>query len=60
MDSKEEKKIIEEILDQRRLSYSIEILDVQGDRCTVRNNFGSTIVYIKKNSSYFLEDEIEG
>jgi hypothetical protein len=59
MDSKEEKKIIEEILDQRRLSYSIEILDVQGDRYTVRNNFGSTIVYIKKNSGYVLEDEIE-
>ncbi|MHA2281294.1 MAG: hypothetical protein ACXAC5_10615 [Promethearchaeota archaeon] len=60
MDSNEEKKIIEEILDQRRLSYSIEILDFQGDRYTVRNNFGSTIVYIKKNDSYFLEDEIEG
>jgi len=58
MDSKEEKKIVEEILDQRRLSYSIEILDIQGDKYTVRNNFGSTIVYIKKNNSYFLEDEI--
>ena len=60
MDSKEEKKIIDEILDQRRLSYSIEILDVQGDKYTVRNNFGSTIVYLKKNNRYFLEDEIEG
>ena len=59
MDSKEEKKIIEDILDQRKLSYSIEILDVQGDKYTVRNNFGSTIVYIKKDNSYFLEDEIE-
>ena len=58
MDSKEEKKIVEEILDQRRLSYSIEILDIQGDKYTVRNNFGSTIVYIKKNNTYFLEDEI--
>ena len=59
MDSKEEKKIVEEILDQRRLSYSIEILDIQGDKYTVRNNFGSTIVYIKKDNSYFLEDEKE-
>jgi len=59
MDSKEEKKIIEDILDQRKLSYSIEILDIQGDKYTVRNNFGSTIVYIKKDNSYFLEDEIE-
>ncbi|MFX1455575.1 MAG: hypothetical protein ACFFDB_09405 [Promethearchaeota archaeon] len=59
MDSNEEKKIIEEILDQRKLSYSIEILDVQGDRYTVRNNFGSTIVYIKKDNTYFLEEELE-
>jgi len=59
MDSKEEKKIIEDILDQRKLSYSIEILDIQGDKYTVRNNFGSTTVYIKKDNSYFLEDEIE-
>ena len=59
MDSKEEKKIIEDILDQRKLSYSIEILDIQGDKYTIRNNFGSTIVYVKKDNIYFLEDEIE-
>jgi hypothetical protein len=59
MDSNEEKKIIEEILDQRKLSYSIEILDVQGDKYTVRNNFGTTIVYVKKDNNYFLEEEIE-
>jgi hypothetical protein len=59
MDSKEEKKIVEDILNKRKLSYSIEILDVQGDKYTVRNNFGSTTVYIKKNNDYFLEDEIE-
>ena len=59
MDFEEEKKIIEEILIQRRLSYSIEILDVQGDKYTVRNNFGSTITYIKKDDKYFLEDELE-
>ena len=59
MDSKEEKKIIEDILMQRKLSYSIEVLDVQGDKYTIRNNFGSTTVYIKKGNSYSLEDEIE-
>ena len=59
MDSKEEKKIVEDILNKRRLSYSIEILDVQGDKYTIRNNFGSTTVYIKKNGDYFLEDELE-
>ncbi|UCD00786.1 MAG: hypothetical protein JSV23_07820 [Promethearchaeota archaeon] len=57
MDSEEEKKIIEDILKQRRLSYSIEILDVQGDRYTIRNNFGSTIVYIKKGDRFLSEEE---
>ena len=59
MDSKEEKEIIEDILNKRRLSYSIEILDVQGNKYTVRNNFGSTMVYIKKDNDYFLEEELE-
>ncbi|MFW9880488.1 MAG: hypothetical protein ACFFG0_46055 [Candidatus Thorarchaeota archaeon] len=58
MDSKEEKKIVEDILSKRRLPYSIELLDVQGDKYTVRNNFGSTTIYIKKNDDYFLEDEL--
>ncbi|MFX0006063.1 MAG: hypothetical protein ACFFA7_02150 [Promethearchaeota archaeon] len=58
MDAQEEKKIIEDIMKQRRLSYSIEILDVQGDKYTIRNNFNSTIVYIKKGDTYFLEEEI--
>ncbi|MFX1389463.1 MAG: hypothetical protein ACFE9Z_05295 [Promethearchaeota archaeon] len=58
MDLQEEKKIIEEILKQRRLSYSIEILDVQGDRYTTRNNFGSTIIYVLKGDTFLLEDEI--
>jgi len=57
MDSQEEKKIIEDMLKHRRLSYSIEILDVQGDKYTIRNNFGSTIVYLKKGEKYFLEEE---
>jgi len=59
MDFEEEKKIIEEILIQRRLSYSIEILDVQGDKYTIRNNFGSTITYIKKDDKFLLEDGSE-
>ncbi|MFX0038179.1 MAG: hypothetical protein ACFFB9_08715 [Promethearchaeota archaeon] len=58
MDIQEEKKIIEDIMKQRRMSYSIEILDVQGDKYTIRNNFGSIIVYIKKGESYFLEEEL--
>ncbi len=58
MDSEEEKKILDQILSQRRLSYSIEILDVQGDKFTIRNNFGSTIIYVKKKDKYFLEDEL--
>ena len=58
MDTQEEKKIIEDMLKQRRLSYSIEILDIQGDKYTVRNNFGSTIVYVKKGENYFVEEEL--
>ena len=59
MNPTEEKKIIEDILRKRRLSHSIELLDVQGDKYTVRNNFGSTIVYIKKDNNYFLEAELD-
>ena len=58
MDTQEEKKIIEDMLKQRRLPYSIEILDIQGDKYTVRNNFGSTIVYVKKGENYFVEEEL--
>ncbi|MFX1589856.1 MAG: hypothetical protein ACFFC1_17070 [Promethearchaeota archaeon] len=58
MDAKEEKKIVEEILKDRRLPHSIEILDVEGDKYTVRNNFGSTIIYYKKGENYFLEEEL--
>ncbi|MFW9936424.1 MAG: hypothetical protein ACFFD5_02165 [Candidatus Thorarchaeota archaeon] len=59
MDPKEEKKIIEEIMKERRLPYSIEILDIEGNKYTVRNNFGSTMVYLKKGDTYFLEDELD-
>ena len=58
MEPAEEKKIVDEIIKNRRLSYSIEILEVEGDKYTVRNNFGSTIVYHKKGKNYLLEDEM--
>ena len=59
MDPEEEKIIINDIINKRRLPYSIEVLDVQGNKYTVRNNFNSTIVYIKKGENYFLEEELE-
>ena len=55
----EEKKIILEILKDRALSYSIELLDVEGDKYTVRNTFNSTVIYKKKGNKYFLEDEVD-
>jgi hypothetical protein len=59
MDPVEEKRIIEEILQSRRLPYSIELLDVEGDKYTIRNNFGSTVVYYKKDEYYYLETELD-
>jgi len=59
MDSQEEKKIIEEIMRQRRLSYSVEILDIQGDKYTIRNNFGSSMIYVRKGEHFLLEGELE-
>ncbi|MFX0047602.1 MAG: hypothetical protein ACFE8G_05460 [Candidatus Hermodarchaeota archaeon] len=59
MDPVEEKKIVEEILRNRRLPYSIELLDVEGDKYTVRNNFGSTVVYYKRDDNYYLDTELE-
>ena len=53
----DEVKIINEIIKQRRLPYSLEVIDIQGDRITARNNFGNTIVYIKKGEEYNLETE---
>ncbi|MHA1255165.1 MAG: hypothetical protein ACTSPS_06140 [Promethearchaeota archaeon] len=52
----EEKTIIKEIVKQRRLPYSVELVEVDGDRYTVRNNFGSTMVYIKKGEKFILEE----
>jgi len=59
MDPAEEKRIVDEILRNRRLPYSIELLDIEGDKYTVRNNFGSTVVYQKKDDNYYLEEELE-
>ena len=59
MDAEEEKKIIQEIITDRRLPYSIEILDIEGDKITTRNNFGSSIVYFKKGENYYLEEEMD-
>ena len=51
-----EKAIINKIIKQRRLPYSIELVEIDGDRYTVRNNFGSTMVYIKKGEEFVLEE----
>jgi len=59
MDTVEEERIVNEIQKDRALSYSIELLEVEGDKYTVRNTFGSTIIYKKKGSKYFLEDELD-
>ena len=59
MDALEEKRIVEEILKNRRIPYSIELLDVDDNKYTVRNNFGSTVVYFKKDESYYLEEELD-
>ena len=59
MDALEEKRIVEEILENRRLPYSIELLEVDDNKYMVRNNFGSTVIYIKKDDSYYLEEELD-
>ena len=59
MDLKEERKIIKDIIAKRRLPYSLEIKEVQGDKIRVINNFNSEIVYIKKDNQYFLEEELK-
>ena len=53
----DEKKVIDDIINQRRLPYSIQIVKVEGDKYTIRNNFGSSIVYIKKRENYIPEEE---
>jgi hypothetical protein len=40
------------------LPYSIELLEVSGDKYTVLSNFGSKVIYIKKGEDYFpMENE---
>lgn len=51
-----EKIIVNGIIKQRRLPYSVELVEINGDKYTVRNNFGSTIVYIKKGEEFILEE----
>ena len=53
-----EKEIIDDIISKRRLPYSIELLEVSGDKFTVLSNFGSKIIYVKKGEDYFpIENE---
>ena len=59
MDALEEKRIVEDILKNRRIPYSIELLEVDDNKYTVRNNFGSTVVYIKQDENYYLEEELD-
>ena len=59
MSEEDLKKISDEIIKQRRLPYAIEIQCIEGDRITVQNSFGSTIVYLKKGENYIKADEDE-
>ncbi len=59
MDSKEERALIKNIITKRRLPYSLEIKEMQGNKIRVINNFNSEIVYIKKDDQYFLEEELK-
>ena len=56
--AKKEKEIIDDIISKRRLPYSIELLEVSGDKYTVLSNFGSKVIYIKKGEDYIpMENE---
>ena len=50
-----EKQIIDDIIKKRRLPYSVEILEVEGNKYTVMNNFGTKVVYIKEGEDYVLQ-----
>ncbi len=58
MEETEKRKIIQDIIKKRRLPYSLDLVEVEGDKYIVINNFGSTITYIKKDEDYFLEEEL--
>jgi hypothetical protein len=59
MDPEEKRMIAKEIVRERRLPYSIEVVEEKNDKYRVINNFGSETTYIKKDGHYFLEDELE-
>lgn len=59
MDPEEKRAIAQEIVRERRLPYSIEVLEEKDNKYKVINNFGSEITYIKKGDSYYLAEELE-
>jgi hypothetical protein len=59
MESAEKKRIIQDIIEKRRLPYSLDLVEVDGDKYKVINNFGSEITYIKKGEDYYLQSELE-
>ncbi len=59
MDEAEKRKIEQDIIKKRRLPYSLDLIEVNGDKYVVLNNYGSTITYIKKGDEYFLEEELK-
>lgn len=59
MEPEEKRAIAKEIVRQRRLPYSIEVVEEKNDKYRVVNNFGSEMTYIKKDGQYFLEEELE-
>ena len=59
MDPVEKKKIIQDIVKKRRLPYSLDLIKVQGNEYHVLNNFGSEIIYIKKDENYYLEEDLK-
>jgi hypothetical protein len=59
MDALEKKQIIQDIINNRRLPYSLDLLEVQGNEYHVVNNFGSEVTYIKKDDQYYLEEELD-
>lgn len=59
MDEEQEKVILEEIRSMKYLPYAIELISVDGDTYTLRNDWGNIIIYIKKGDKYFLKEDVE-
>lgn len=59
MESAEKKQIVQDIIEKRRLPYSVELIEIEGDKYKIINNFGSEITYIKKDNNYYLPSELE-